>query len=413
MLRARQLNLFLLFAVAYFLSYFFRSANAVIAGDLTRELGLSAAQLGLMTSLFYASFAAAQLPLGAGLDRFGPRLVTPALMLAAALGSLLFARASSFAGLALGRMLIGLGMAGVLMGAFKAFGQWFAPRRLATVSGVMVGLGASGGLAAGTPLAVLNVALGWRTIFLAGAGVVVLSAASLALWTRNTPPGVRWHAADSSSGGLHQIFRDVRFWRIAPLNFFMLGTVLAVQGLWAGPFLFDVLRLPALAVGNLLLAMSAGVVVGYFACGWLGEQLGLARVVIGAALLALLCHLVFILPVARPIALLYPAYFGLGCAGTINLLLLDQARALFPPTMSGRAATAVNMFGFGGTALLQWWMGLIIAAFAPDSAGHYPPIAYAAAFLFTAIGTALALLWYLPLARQPIPAVAPTALPAE
>lgn len=413
MLRRQQMILFVLFAVAYFLSYFFRSANAVIAGDLQREIGLSAAQLGLMTSLFYASFALAQLPLGAGLDRYGPRLVTPGLMLSAALGSFVFAQSSSFAGLAAGRMLIGLGMAGVLMGAFKAFGQWFAPRRLATVSGVMVGLGASGGLVAGTPLALLNAALGWRAIFVAGALIVVLSAAMIVLWTRNTPPGVTWHAADTSGSGFGAIFRDIRFWRIAPLNFFLLGATLAVQGLWAGPFLFDVLALSSLAVGNLLLTMSAGVVVGYFICGWLGERFGMTRTVIGAGLLSLLAQLVFILPGARPLSLLYVAFFGFGMAGTVNLLLLAQIREIFPPTMSGRAVTAVNMFGFAGAALLQWWMGLIIGAFAPDSAGHYPPSAYALAFLFVAVGTALSLLWYIPLARHRTESAAAAVVAAE
>lgn len=411
--RPQHIRLFVLFAVAYFLSYFFRSANAVIAGDLTRELGLTAAQLGLMTSLFYASFAAVQLPLGAGLDRYGPRWVTPGLMLSAAVGSLIFATASSFATLALGRMLIGLGMAGVLMGALKAFGQWFAPQRLATVSGVMVAIGASGGLLAGTPLAWLNASVGWRAIFLAGAGVVVLSAGAVMLWTRNTPPGVPWHPADGSGGGLGLIFRDLRFWRIAPLNFFLIGTASAVQGLWAGPYLFDVIRLDRLAAGNLLLAMGAGVVGGYSVCGWLGERFGLLRAVTGAMLLSLVCHAALIVPGPKPLVLLYAAYIGFGFAGAFNLLLLAQIRAVFPAQMSGRAATAVNMFGFGGTALLQWWMGLIIGAFASDAQGHYPALAYSAAFLFTAIGSGAALLWYVPLARHRAEPAVPAALPVE
>ncbi|HHW87664.1 MAG TPA: MFS transporter, partial [Chloroflexi bacterium] len=112
---------FVIFTTAYFLSYFYRSANAVIAPDLARELILDALQLGFMTSLFFAAFAAVQLPLGLRLDRLGPRLVTPALMLAGAAGSLLFAAAHSFGALAWGRALIGVGMAGILMGALKAF----------------------------------------------------------------------------------------------------------------------------------------------------------------------------------------------------------------------------------------------------------------------------------------------------
>src|ERR687893_453433 len=85
-----------LFTAAYFLSYFLRSANAVIAGDLARELSLTAAQLGLMTSLFFGTFALAQLPLGVWLDRWGPRVVAPAMMLVAIGGALVFAVAGAF-----------------------------------------------------------------------------------------------------------------------------------------------------------------------------------------------------------------------------------------------------------------------------------------------------------------------------
>src|SRR5262245_62118467 len=186
---SRPLVMFGLFVLAHFLSYFFRSANAVISGDLTRELSLSAAQLGLMTSLFYASFALVQLPLGSALDRFGSRWVTPGLMLATAVGCLVFASARSFAVLALGRALIGVGMASVLMGAIKVYGQWFAANRVATISGFMVGLSSMGSLLAATPLAWLNQSYGWRAIFLWGAPVVVLSAGAIVAWVRNTPPG--------------------------------------------------------------------------------------------------------------------------------------------------------------------------------------------------------------------------------
>lgn len=125
----KQFGIFAIFTSAYFLSYFFRSANAVIAPDLSTEMGLDAAQLGLMTSLFFATFALAQIPLGVGLDRWGPRWVTSGLMLFGALGSLIFALAPSLGALALGRALIGVGMAGVLMGSLKAFSRWLTYTR--------------------------------------------------------------------------------------------------------------------------------------------------------------------------------------------------------------------------------------------------------------------------------------------
>ena len=178
---------FFVFLVAYFLSYFLRSTNAVIADDLTRDLSLSASQLGFMTSLFFATFAAAQLPLGSALDKFGARWVTPLLMLASVLGCVLFGLAQSFAVLAAARALIGLGTAANLMGALKSFSGWFREGRFATVSSLYLALGSTGALLAATPLAVLAEQFGWRNVFFGGGVATLLSAAAVMIWGRNAP----------------------------------------------------------------------------------------------------------------------------------------------------------------------------------------------------------------------------------
>ncbi|HXF64673.1 MAG TPA: MFS transporter [Caldilineaceae bacterium] len=391
-----RLVVFLLFTAAYFLSYFYRSANAVIAPDLAAGLALSAGQLGLMTSLFFAAFAAVQIPLGVWLDRWGPRWVTPALMWVAVAGSLLFALAPGFGLLALGRALIGVGMAGVLMGSLKIFSQWFPVERFATVAGLLIGIGALGALAAATPMAWLNAAIGWRAVFWLGAGATALVATSILLWTRNTPPGIPWTGGRDDSGSAALVFRDLRFWRMAPIAFFLAGVLMGFQGLWAGPYLFDVVGLDDVQAGNVLLWMGIGLAVGFVCSGWLADRFGLARIVVGMSFVFALCQFAL---AARPDLLWVRLIYALfGFTGAANTMTLAQARQSFPLSMTGKAVTAVNLFAIGGTFLLQWWMGLIIGAFPMDGAGHYPPQAYTAALLFTGVGTGLALLWYLPLA---------------
>jgi MFS family permease len=389
----RRYAIFVVFAVAYFLSYFYRSANAVIADDLTRELVLTPAQLGLMTSLFFAVFAAVQLPLGSALDRFGPRWTTPALMLVGAVGSLLFALAPSFEVLALARALIGLGMAGVLMGALKAFSGWFPPGRFATVSGIFLAIGSSGALGAATPLALLNSAYGWRAVFAWGALIVALSAIAIVLFSRNAPrPALE---PDVEEGGFGAIFREVRFWRVALLCLAVAGSMFAYQGLWAGPYLKEALGRSELEVGNLLLLMSGGVVVGYVVSGWLADRWGLGRtLVMGAGTMTVVQA---VLAAAQPAWSngLMGAFFALfGFLGAFNVLCFAQVRAIFPLHLTGRAVTAVNLFGIGGSALLQWWLGVLIERF---PAGD--PKAFAASWLFTAGLCLAALLFYLPLAK--------------
>ncbi|MCA9969672.1 MAG: MFS transporter [Anaerolineales bacterium] len=400
----RAARIFLLFTAAYFLSYFFRSANAVIAPDLAAELHLGAAQLGLMTSLFYAAFAAVQIPLGVALDRYGARLATPGLMLAAVAGSLLFAAAPGFGALAAGRALIGAGMAGVLMGSLKIFSRWFPAGRYATVSGLLVGLGSLGALAAATPLAWLNQVMGWRGVFGIGAAATAVSAAAILLFSRNAPPDARAETAAPPANlrtllaNLRTVFTDRRLWRIIPVNFFFAGTLLAFQGLWAGPYLFDVLRLTDIQAGNVLLVLGGGATAGYLASGWLCDRFGISRMLALAVAGFVACQL--LLAVRPPQGLVVVVYAVLGFTGGFNVMLLAQARRLFPLHLTGQAVTAVNLFGIGGTFVLQWWLGILIGAFPPDAAGHYPPRAYTAALAFTAVGGLLSLLWYLPLAAR-------------
>ena len=128
-------RVFLPFAAGYFLSYLYRTIKAVLSPYLVAELGLNAADLGLLTSVYFISFGAFQLPLGLLLDRFGPRRVEASLLLLAAVGAVLFARSHSAGELILGRALIGLGVSGCLMASFKAFVVWFPTARLPAVNG--------------------------------------------------------------------------------------------------------------------------------------------------------------------------------------------------------------------------------------------------------------------------------------
>jgi len=190
-------------------------------------------------------------------------------------------------------------------------------------------------------MAWLNAAYGWRAIFGWGALAILLSALALMLAVRNTPPGVEWRAGAAGGAGFAQVFRDLRFWRIALLNFFHVGVLLAVQGLWGGPYLLDVAGLVPLAVGNLLLAMGAGVIAGYFVSGWLADRYGVQRAVTISAAALVVCLAGLALPARLPLPLVALLYCGLGFCGAFNIMELAQVRLLFPPHMSGRAVNYV------------------------------------------------------------------------
>jgi MFS family permease len=241
-------------------------------------------------------------------------------------------------------------------------------------------------------------------VFVAGAVATVVSAASIMVGARDSPAGAlpRAHQV-ASRGGTKVVLRSTVFWRIAALDFFVVGPMLSVQGLWGGPFLFDVAGFSRERVGDLLTLLSIGALCGYLVSGALGNRVGIQRMALrGAALFAFVeVGLVAIALGFGGHGLLWIAYPAFGFAGGFNILLMAHARTAFPTHMTGRVVTAVNFFGIGGVAVLQWAMGVIINAYGRDAAGHYPPQAYGAAFGSAAVGTILAVVWYATL-RRPV-----------
>ena len=396
----RRYVIFLVYLLAYFLSSFFRATNAVIADDLVRDVGLDAANLGLMTGIFFGVFALAQFALGPSLDRFGSRLTMTVLLMPAVVGALVFSLADSFAGLMLGRALIGLGMAGCLMASFKAFSDWFPAERFATVSGIFVGLGASGGLLASTPLALLSAQLGWRAVFVYGAGATLLSLVLIFVFARDVPHETAV-VNDTRPTDLTAIFGKPYFWQMSFLNLTVAGSLYAYQSLWMGPYLSDVFNMSAVTVGNYILVLNLAVVIGYFFSGQLVDRLGLFRVIFSSVtcLVASQVALAFLVGTELTgIVLFVMSLFGF--AGAFNIMVFTHARRLFPHRLIGRAFAFINFFGFGGIFLYQWLLGLIIGRFGLTTAGQYQPQAFVTIFLLTAGLSLISLIVYAPLARQ-------------
>ncbi len=287
-----KLGIFSLFLSAYFLSYFFRSTNAVIADDLVRDLALSAEQLGAMTGLFFAVFALMQFPIGFALDRLGARLTTGGLLLVAVLGSFVFASSQSYTTLVLGRVLIGLGVAGALMGSLKIFSRWFTAKQFASISGIFVAFGALGAVLATTPLEFVSNAVGWRNVFIAGGIATLISSLLILSFARNQLKGETQESTQQNQGHLRELFAKPAFWQIALLNFALAGSYFAYQGLWMGPYLTDALGLKDTTASQLLFLLSSSSIVGYLLSGQIVKNLGVIKTLSLSAAIFFLSQLI-------------------------------------------------------------------------------------------------------------------------
>src|SRR3954467_2688497 len=128
-------------AAVYLVSQFLRNSVGVIAPDLANEIGLSAGEIGLLSSAFFFSFAAAQVPLGVAIDRYGPKRCMLVCAVIAFLGTLEFSTATTAAGLITARILMGLGSSCYLMAPLALYARRFAPERFTMLAGIQMAIG--------------------------------------------------------------------------------------------------------------------------------------------------------------------------------------------------------------------------------------------------------------------------------
>lgn len=355
-------RIFAPFAVGYFLSYLLRNANAIISPELTGELGLTAADLGFLTSAYLFAFGLFQLPLGILLDRYGPRRVEAGLLVICAIGCVLFAAGHAMPQLTFGRALIGLGVSACLMASFKAFSQWFPVERQASLNAAIMAAGGLGALAASSPLGVLLPVLGWRGIFFALAAFAVVCA-GLIFRTPEKPATLAPETLRQQLAGLATVFRSAVFWQLAPQTMLIVGGFMALQGLWAVPWLMQVNNLTRGAAAFHLLLMAGAQLAGFLCIAFFVQRLAQAGLP-PARLLALgmgfgLLAIFGIVLDLAPTWLLWPSLGLVFSVGNLAYALLTKE---FPLQLAGRANTALNLAAFVGAFGIQWLFGVVVDA---------------------------------------------------
>ena len=386
-------------ALAYLVSYGLRTVNAAISPTLAQEFGLDAADLGLLTAAYFLAFSLTQLPLGGLLDRFRPRRVEAGLLLSCAAGCAVFASASSSTGLIVGRALIGAGVAACLMAALRTFGQWLSADKLPKTNGLMLGVGNAGAILSTAPVLWLLHLITWRQLFFSMALVTCFVAVWLAFFTPDatgdTPPKATNDAASKSSWST--VLRSKVFWAMVPLPCLTNAVGLAVQGLWAGPWLIDVAKLPASAIGGDLLLISGGMLFANIVLGtqmgrWMQRGVSPLWFCFTGCLIAMVGQLPFLLSWNTSASWVMTAF---GLTHVAGNLIFAALFTKFDRSVHGRLSTAINFLMFGLGFVLQWGIGVVVNHYPAAIAGRYEAAGYERAFMILLVWQALCAVWTL------------------
>jgi MFS family permease len=364
-------------AMAHLLSYAYRTINVIIFPYLMHDLGLEFSTLGLLTSMYFLTFAAAQLPLGIALDRFGPRKVQTPMLAVAGVGAVLFSYASDLSTVIIARAMIGLGVSGSLMAGIKAGSLWLPSERLPLCTGILLAMGGLGAMFATVPLQFALELTSWRTIFV-GLGVVTLLL-SLVIFT--TIPEKQQETSKGLleiASALRQIFANLVFWQYASVSLFAHAAYMAILGLWMGPWLRDIGHLDRFGVARTLFVATLAMVAGSLVAGFVtdrAQRVGFRPVfVCGLGILMFILAQVAMMvggEISPQLVAVGFAFFGAWV--TMNYAILSQN---MPLALTGRVTTCFNLLVFAAAFGMQWGFGAVISFWQPIAGNSYPISAY-------------------------------------
>lgn len=365
------LTIFIPFGLGHFVSYLFRTVNALIYVDLEQELHLPASSMGLLTGVYFLTFAAAQIPLGVMLDRYGPRSVQAPMLLFAVLGSLIFSFSHTELGLIIGRGLIGLGVAGSLMSAIKACTIWLPVERLPLSTACLLSVGGLGAMASTTPLHELLKWITWREAFLILALLTLFVSAVIHLSVPRTYQPKHTTLAEMSKA-VGTLYSSWVFWRLALYSVFAHAIYMSVLSLWMGPWLRDVAQLSESSMANTLLWGTVAMVAGSLAFGSITDYLrrfGVQPIMVCGAGVAIFIVFQSLMISGLPVSplLIAMGFSFFGTSTTMNYAIVAQSVS---PELAGRVSSSFNLVVFVLAFALQWLMGEILNLWPASGQGH-------------------------------------------
>ena len=394
-------------ALGFLIAFFHRAAPGVIAKELMQAFGMTGAEVGLLSAMYFYSYAGFMVPGGLLIDSAGPRWVIAGGGLVMGLGSLAMGLAASPLALFAGRLLVGLGATVTFTGALKIAANWFPPSQFGMMSALTATVGILGALVGSAPLAVLVAGLSWRGALILVGAVTMAGALLCAAVVRDRPgsghePRPRAGSRAEVLAGMVQVLRNRHTWPPF-LCFFFLYAAMGNFFLWSVPFLRDVYGLPTTRAALYASLPSLALLASAPITGYLSDRV-LHRRKLPYTVLAsgqFLVWLAFLLTLGTlPLPGVCLLFLLLGVVGGAFVLTWPLGAEVNPPALSGIAVAVTNLGGFVGAALTQGPVGAMLDArwtgAMAEGARVYPVASYRDGFaicaLLVLVGAAITLL---------------------
>ncbi len=346
---------------AFAIGHTYRTLPASLAPTLASDLALQPWALGVYGATFTLVFGAMQLPIGVVLDRFDLRRVIVALLGAAMAGAGLLAIATSLPLLVLSQILIGIGCSGFWLGLCVYVTRVHPPEAFAWVTTICASIGMSGMFLTSTPLAAVIEHASWRLAVALVIALTLLLILVVAVTPARAGTAPVAAATTAATIKLRALLTIPRIRAGVILGLVSYGSLLAIRGLWVGPYLEFVHALSPTQAGHIVFVMSAVMIAAPLAFGFADRRgvnrRGLIAVAFAASGVALLA-----LGLLRPgLAITAVLLVLFVAAASAFVLQYADVRAAAPQGQEGRALAILNLTLLIGVACCQIGAGALLA----------------------------------------------------
>jgi MFS family permease len=355
--------------LAYIVAVLDRTTLGVSGLNAAERFGASPSVLSTFVVLQVIVYAAAQVPAGVLLDRYGSRVLIVAGAGLMAAGQLALALTTSLP-LAIGaRAVVGLGDAVTFISVLRLVPHWFAPRRVPLLTQLTGICGQLGQVLSAVPFLALLTGTTWATAYISVAAFGALAMVLALAIVKDTPHG-RVVATETLS--VPATLASVKTVWLRPgtrLGFFThMGSQFSVTAfalMWGVPYLTVAQGQSTTVTGALLTvsvvaAISAGIVIGIFTGRYPHRRSRIVLAIIFSNAVA--WTVVLALPGRAPLWLLLVLIVVISVGGPGSMVGFDFARTFNPSATLGTAQGMVNMGGFIASLLVMQAMGVILGA---------------------------------------------------
>lgn len=355
----RLKRILLPFAACFFITAIYRVVMAVFIPYMEKDLSLSSLDLGLIASVYFFAFAVFQIPFGILVDHYGPRMTQGIFFFIATIGAFIFPFSSSVAMLTISRLIIGIGLAGGLMGGFTANRIWFHVDKLPFYNSVTVTAGNIGAILATYPVHLLLLILNWRSISF----ILALLSLTVTLWVIISTPKKPSHLAHVPMGQRIRAAKEILctrfYWFRSLLIGFSLGTLISFQSLWAAPWATHIEGMSTSRTAVLLFLLGLGFLLGCILAGLLGaihQKLVSILLLVGESIFIAL-QIVIALQLFTGSLFIWFLYGLAGASGMLGYAYIAQR---FPTKYAGISISNLNVLVFLVSFVLQFGIGWLI-----------------------------------------------------